>query len=113
MQKTRYVLQNDLRILAALSLSISSVVGQKASLPIRFDSLFTGAPSLSAHPQTLSKPFLLCVLVVPQVVSQDGSFEVTFCILGDFGQRMGCTYSSEEWKGGEYGNGNVRSCKMP
>jgi hypothetical protein len=73
------LLQNDLKILAALSLSLSSVVGQKASLPMRFESLLTGAPSLSAHPQTLSKPFLLCVLVV----SQDGSLAVTFCILGD------------------------------
>lgn len=75
--KIQYVLQNDLKILAALSLSLSSVVGQNASLPMRLESRFTGAPSLSAQPQTLSKPFLLVVLVV----SQDGSLDVTFCIL--------------------------------
>lgn len=74
-----YSLQNDLKILAALSLSLSRVVGQKASLPIRFDSLFTGAPSLSAHPHTLSNPLLLCVLVL----SQDGNFDVTFCIVNN------------------------------
>jgi hypothetical protein len=75
--RNQYVLQNDLKILAALSLSLSSVVGQNASLPMRLESRFTGAPSLSAQPQTLSKPFLLVVLVV----SQDGSLDVTFCIL--------------------------------
>jgi len=70
------LLQKLLKILAALSLSLSKVVGQNASLPILFDSLLTGAPSLSAHPQTLSKPFLLPDLVL----SQDGNMEVTFCI---------------------------------
>jgi hypothetical protein len=71
-----HLLQKLLKILAALSLSLSKVVGQNASLPILFDSLLTGAPSLSAQPQTLSKPFLLPDLVL----SQDGSIEVTFCI---------------------------------
>src|SRR4051812_12173151 len=70
------LLQNDRSILAALSLSLSSVVGQKASLPMRFDKRLIGAPSLSAHPHTLSKPFLLVVLVW----SHDGSFDLTFSI---------------------------------
>jgi hypothetical protein len=89
-----HILQNDLRILAALSLSLSRVVGQKASDPILFESLLTGAPTvgcqfsfprqqirmhsrLSAHCQALSKPFLLPVFVL----SQEGRIEVTFCIL--------------------------------
>jgi hypothetical protein len=75
-KEENYSLQKLLKILAALSLSLSKVVGQKASLPILFDSLFTGAPSLSAHPQTLSKPFLLPDLVL----SQDGNMELIFCI---------------------------------
>lgn len=72
-------LQKDLKILAALSLSLSSVVGQNASLPMRFVSLFTGAPSLSAQAQTLSNPFLLWVLVVPQ----EGSMPFAFCMPGN------------------------------
>lgn len=92
-QKQRsYALQNDLNILAALSLSLSNVVGQNASLPMRLESRFTGAPSLSAQPQTLSKPFLLVVLVV----SQDGSFDVTFCIFVAWKLRIGKTKRSQE-----------------
>jgi hypothetical protein len=41
---------------AALSLSLSIDVGQKASPPSLFESLFTGAPSLSTTPYILSKP---------------------------------------------------------
>ena len=74
--KTRLT-QKVLRILAALSLSLSRVVGQKASLPILFVILLTGAPSLSAQPQTLSKPFLLPVLVL----SQEGRKLETRCIV--------------------------------
>ena len=44
------ILQKLLRMRAALSLSMSRVVGQKASEPSLFESLFTGAPSLSTHP---------------------------------------------------------------
>lgn len=58
-----YSLQKLRRMRAALSLSLSSVVGQKASEPSLFDSLLTGAPSLSAHPHSLSKPDLLVCLV--------------------------------------------------
>lgn len=50
-QRDCYLLQNDLKILAALSLSLSREVGQNASDPIRFENLFTGAPNLSAHCQ--------------------------------------------------------------
>jgi hypothetical protein len=46
--ESKYILQKVLRILAALSLSLSRVVGQKASLPILFENLLIGAPSLSA-----------------------------------------------------------------
>ena len=62
------LLQKLRRIRAALSLSLSKVVGQKASEPNLFDSLLTGAPSLSAQPQSLSKPVLLVVLVFSHVV---------------------------------------------
>jgi hypothetical protein len=51
---------------AALSLSMSRVVGQKASEPSLFESLLIGAPSLSTHPYILSKPALPPVLVLPQ-----------------------------------------------
>jgi hypothetical protein len=71
------LLQKDLRILAALLLSLSKVVGQNASLPMRFDSRFTGAPSLSNQVQTLSKPFLLWVLVV----SHEGTADEIFFIV--------------------------------
>jgi hypothetical protein len=74
--RVSYALQKLLNILAALSLSLSNVVGQNASLPILFVSLLTGAPSLSAQPQTLSKPFLLPDLVL----SHDGSRLDTRCI---------------------------------
>lgn len=40
-----FLLQNDFKILAALSDSLSSVVGQKASLPILLENLLTGAPT--------------------------------------------------------------------
>lgn len=51
---------------AALSLSISRVVGQKASEPSLFEILLIGAPSLSTHPYILSKPAFPPVLVLPQ-----------------------------------------------
>lgn len=44
-EKRGFVLQKDFRILAAFSDSISSVVGQKASDPILFESLLMGAPT--------------------------------------------------------------------
>ncbi|KAJ8603678.1 hypothetical protein MRB53_042059 [Persea americana] len=44
---------------AAFSLSLSRVVGQKASLPILLVHLLTGAPSLSIAVKALSKPDLL------------------------------------------------------
>lgn len=44
-----YALQKLLRILAALSDSMSSVVGQKASEPTLLDRRLTGAPSLSTQ----------------------------------------------------------------
>lgn len=75
-----YVLQNDRRMRAALSLSLSRVVGQKASLPMRLEKRLTGAPSLSAQPQTLSNPCLLFVFVV----SHDGSLDVTFSMADVF-----------------------------
>jgi hypothetical protein len=40
-----HILQNDFRILAALSHSLSKVVGQNASDPILFESLLIGAPT--------------------------------------------------------------------
>jgi hypothetical protein len=52
---------------AALSLSLSSVVGQNASAPTLLDNLFTGAPSLSTHPYTLSKPALPPVLAFAHI----------------------------------------------
>lgn len=55
------LLQKLFNILAALSLSLSIVVGQNASLPSLLLSLFTGAPSKSSVCQALSKPFLLPV----------------------------------------------------
>lgn len=55
----RYPLQNDFKILAHLSHSLSRVVGQNASEPILLVNLLMGVPSFSAHPQTLSKPALL------------------------------------------------------
>jgi hypothetical protein len=96
-------LQNDLRILAALSLSLSRVVGQNASDPILFESLLTGAPTencqysfqgqrtihysrLSAQPQALSKPFLLPLFVLSQV----GRIDATFCIAAR-------SYASGSW----------------
>lgn len=95
-QEWNHLLQKVFRIRAALSLSLSSEVGQKASDPILFENLLTGAPSLSVlvsiHDQllfvrgtvpsafqVLSNPVLLVVLVF----SQEGSKEVTLCILVD------------------------------
>lgn len=52
------VLQKLRKMRAALSLSLSRVVGQKASEPSLLLSLFTGAPSLSTSVQALSKPTL-------------------------------------------------------
>ena len=56
-------LQKLLRMRAALSLSLSSVVGQKASDPSLFERRLTGGPNLSTQPYTLSKPALLLVFV--------------------------------------------------
>lgn len=64
-------LQKLFNILAALSLSLSSVVGQKASLPNLLLSLFTGVPSLSAAFHALSKPALLPVFTRPHHVPED------------------------------------------
>lgn len=58
------VLQKLFKMRAALSLSMSSVVGQKASEPNLFDILLMGAPSLSTHPYILSKPIFPPVLVL-------------------------------------------------
>lgn len=105
------LLQNDFKILAALSHSLSRVVGQKASDPILFESLLTGAPTkkcqlrrqgvticdflhlrLSAKPHALSNPFLL-----PDFVrSHEGRIEVTFCIMAGHSMQVhrensGCT----------------------
>lgn len=44
------VLQKLFKILAALSLSMSRVVGQKASEPSLFERRLTGGPSLSTQP---------------------------------------------------------------
>ena len=52
------ILQKLRKMRAALSLSLSKVVGQKASEPSLLLSLFTGAPSLSTRFQALSKPTL-------------------------------------------------------
>ena len=61
-----YSLQNDFRIRAALSDSWSSVVGQNASDPILFVSLFTGTPSFSNPVHALSKAALLPCFVLSQ-----------------------------------------------
>jgi len=61
-----YILQKLRRMRAALSLSLSSVVGQNDSEPSLLDNLFTGVPILSANPQSLSKPALPPVLVFCQ-----------------------------------------------
>jgi hypothetical protein len=60
------VLQKDLRTRAALSDSGPRDVGQNASEPILFVSLFTGAPSFSNAAQPLSKVALLPCLVFSQ-----------------------------------------------
>lgn len=57
---------------AALSLSLSSVVGQKASLPSLLDSRLTGAPILSRAAQTLSKPALPVDLVLVHMAADSG-----------------------------------------
>ena len=64
-------LQKLLNILAALSLSLSSVVGQNASDPSLFDNLFTGAPSASSDCHILSNPALLFSFVFSQIVLSD------------------------------------------
>ncbi len=51
--------------------------GDGWELTWRFESLLTRAPSFPAHPQALSKPFLLEVLVV----SQEGSSDLTFSMI--------------------------------
>lgn len=60
------LLQKLFRMRAALSLSLSSVVGQKASEPSLLERRLTGAPSLSTHPYSLSKPALPPVFVFCQ-----------------------------------------------
>ena len=61
------ILQNDLRILAALSHSLSRVVGQNASEPILFESLLTGAPTVdvSFHPRLTDHSSLTFVRPAP------------------------------------------------
>lgn len=54
---------------AALSLSLSSVVGQKASEPSLLDRRLTGGPNLSTQPYTLSKPALLLVFVFAHMLT--------------------------------------------
>ncbi len=58
------ILQKDLRIRAALSHSLSKVVGQKASDPILFENLFIGAPTeecqTSFHPARDSRLTFVC-----------------------------------------------------
>nr|POE79630.1 hypothetical protein CFP56_07695 [Quercus suber] len=66
-----YPLQKLFKILAALSLSLSRVVGQKASLPNLLLSLFTGVPILSAAFHTLSKPAFEPDFVRSQKVCDD------------------------------------------
>lgn len=56
---------------AALSLSLSSVVGQNASLPSLLLSRLTGAPSLSAAFHALSKPLFDPVLTFSHSVGCD------------------------------------------
>lgn len=67
------LLQKLRNMRAALSDSLSNVVGQNASDPSLFDSLFTGAPNLSANTQSLSKPafppvFVFCHIVWPDAI---------------------------------------------
>lgn len=54
-----FLLQKLRNIRAALSLSLSNVVGQKASDPSLLLKLLTGAPSLSTTAYSFSKPNLL------------------------------------------------------
>lgn len=61
------LLQKDFNILADLSLSGPSCVGQKASEPILFVSLFTGAPSFSKRAHPLSNAAFEPCLVLSQV----------------------------------------------
>lgn len=60
------LLQKLLRMRAALSDSMSSVVGQNASEPTLLERRLTGAPSLSTQLYTLSNPALDCVFVFDQ-----------------------------------------------
>lgn len=62
------LLQKLRNILAALSLSLSSVVGQNASEPNLLVSLFTGAPNLSTSANVLSNATLPPNLVLSQKV---------------------------------------------
>lgn len=60
--------QKDLRIRAALSLSLSSDVGQKVSEPHLFDALFIGTPSFwPAQWKAESRPVLLSLLALCQL----------------------------------------------
>lgn len=76
------VLQNDFKILAALSLSAARFVGQKASDPILFVSLFTGAPSFSKPAQALSNVAFPPCLALSQNAAplpDDVGRELGFC----------------------------------
>ena len=74
-------MQNERRMRAALSDSRSMEVGQKASLPSLFESLFTGAPSRSSFFQAQSKVLFEVVLVLDQrdsvlmVAAEEGAGE--------------------------------------
>lgn len=81
--------QKDRRMRAALSHSLSSVVGQYASLPIRETVLIRlllvvllllGEGILSAHPKTLSR-LDLPELALFRLRSHDGSKAETRCML--------------------------------
>lgn len=62
----KYILQNDLRMRAALSHSFSIPVGQKASDPILLVILLTGPPSFSKAAHPLSNAALPLVFVFSQ-----------------------------------------------
>ena len=102
------LLQKLLRMRAALSLSLSSVVGQKASLPSLLDSRFTGAPSLSTNPYILSKPALLLVLVLCQSVGDVWAAGIVAAVHSHSDEGGGLREEAEGWERGEEGVGRKR-----
>ena len=97
------LLQKLLRMRAALSLSLSSVVGQKASLPSLLDNRFTGAPSLSTNPYILSKPALLLVLVLCQNVGDVWAAGIVAAVHAHSDEGGGLREEAEGWERGEEG----------